>query len=868
MDSNIDPSIAEQEVFHVPALPDHSHKDDREDLPNVFRLNEYVAEHLSHNDLRQEETGSTAAAALNMIQYGFDSVLSDPHQHHQHHQQTANHSTDFPDLSHAHGEFDLPTHLPIQRQSRTLTTPVQGRPSRVAPVARDFVTVVPYNPNEKPKRLGRPRKHNSIQNLNLPEDNSALNVNESMVSKFRFDFLPVEGPGSRGGKMGSRRTPRGRIVSNRMNMGLGPVEDLNEVESKGRRTRRAATPKTESPVPKPADNSLTDELINEFSAGQSEPVDIHGVEKGELKQAVMPQNSASVSALDLQENNKKLKLDTLEVVKQYASRTGPSKKKSLFDQATSITGVISNKNKLTRLLPGPLVGLNYSLYDDNLLRAKANESSVKEKVALGFPVAIAPHAQDIMRLISFLNKYKDVVFGKEIYYIGPKDFEIGLSLTRYTQTNHEDEFVNFKDIGNEQYDPNFISPLMTLLFCKLLKLVLNKKKDISTKSQAGAISELKSLVSVLGLPKEWINSDDITQIPLLEGKKGSEEDDQTGVFSEKIIYNEPIILYNPFKDPEFEKHGLKGLDPDDRLIMLRTLMEWSLTLSETLKLYMAENTQYQDIDGERSTYYVARSVLKGFKHTEDVANEAEAKLAKRSNNKKEEDSIELKYVDPTSDPLAHALRWRTDEMFIGDGGFNIGRFYLCRMADGTGGGLTSLKRMQSVFTNFRELRDIPSSFKLYVEDVHQMLVEDLFKFGVEFDESGNEVMRGKVASGCNWYEVASNADEINKFIEHLTLKLELVQPVLQKQITSLRNFLTLLSPLITYQESVSIPIQTNSGESSEKIGRSTRKKEINYSDFDNAAKMQVSDDDELGEYVDDIDEEILEPDDEDDDYLE
>lgn len=125
--------------------------------------------------------------------------------------------------------------------------------------------------------------------------------------------------------------------------------------------------------------------------------------------------------------------------------------------------------------------------------------------------------------------------------------------------------------------------------------------------------------------------------------------------------------------------------------MLRTLVHWALSNSEIIKKEMTLNVQKQDMPGDKETYYAARSILYGFKNAQDTKTAAEAKLAKR---KSEE---EVRYIDPTSDPKAHTLNIRLNEQIAGDIGFGIGRFYLCRMADEYNGGLSSIKKMNTVW---------------------------------------------------------------------------------------------------------------------------------------------------------------------------
>ena len=61
------------------------------------------------------------------------------------------------------------------------------------------VKLVSYDPDSKPPRLGRPRR-NITNTLAPPESSSSKNYNEAVMSKFRLDSQPIEGPGSRGEK--------------------------------------------------------------------------------------------------------------------------------------------------------------------------------------------------------------------------------------------------------------------------------------------------------------------------------------------------------------------------------------------------------------------------------------------------------------------------------------------------------------------------------------------------------------------------------------------------------------------------------------------------------------------------------------------
>ena len=98
------------------------------------------------------------------------------------------------------------------------------------------------------------------------------------------------------------------------------------------------------------------------------------------------------------------------------------------------------------------------------------------------------------------------------------------------------------------------------------------------------------------------------------------------------------------------------------------------------------------------------------------------------------------------------------------------------MADDYNGGLASVKKMSSIWSGPAELSGpLASTFKLYVQDVHQMLTESLAASGVEFNEDGEEVAPAITETDESeyWYEVASNSIELQEFIHFLDSRLSL-----------------------------------------------------------------------------------------------
>lgn len=691
------------------------------------------------------------------------------------------------------------------------------------------IKVVQYTPDEKLRRLGRPRV--TVSGPVANEDSSSENLERATYSKFRFDELPVDGPGSRGGTT-PRREPKGKVT--------GTHKQRQQQQSISK-FFQSDKPKAEKP--------------------EKECKSLNTPEKEETKKEPSSESEKLVSTP---------KSKTPTSPKRKAKSTPPPAKKtktrakprSLSSKVThtSRTTVINNRHKITRQLPGPLLPLHYDIYDDNTLEANENQASSNEKICLGFPVRKNSYAGDIVYVIAFLNKFRDILY---IYNIGPQDIEEGLSL------------------GQEDGNNSYVSPLMELLYCNLLTLILNRKKPIQPTSQANAISELKSMLPTLGLPKQWRQDQIVVTVKVSPKDFEDPVDPNNSQVLQSEIYKNstpPPSSRNPFLSPDFEKNGLKGIkDPIDRLIMIRCFIQWSFLVSNTVKNYITQSTQAQEILGDKDTYYGPRSILKGFKNTDDVRKEAELRMSKRkSSTTNPEDT---KYVDPTSDPLQHSMRLRLDELVVGDIGFHIGRFYLVRMADDTNGGLSSIDRMKYIWSNkSSEIAILPSQFKLYVLDVHSMLTDSLADYGVEFDSKGNEVEQ-PVKGVEHWYEVASTTNELEQFVIFLEQRLGLdgqeqneneisKTSMIYRPLLNLRNYLSSMLSLLYKQEEARL----DSGKS-----RSSRRKDINYSDVDASRRILSATNDEeedLDQFVDDddayeeFDEEIDHDDGEDDDYSE
>lgn len=774
---------------------------------------------------------------------------------------------EFMDSHHTEGKTTLAALKMIDLQSLD-AVPASSLDETVPPAT----ILVQYNPHEKQKRLGRPRKHLEGRNVPDPDTLSSENLEKLTVSKFRFDERPVEGPGSRGGDPAHARKRKGQITEsntlkkrkqallnftkdgdsalvgllaeNKAESDANEVEEIEDdevIDDNGDGEEIAAN------VAEPRDANGEGENVAEIIGktvksesvnGEIEPdtdtTPTHG-EKSPKETSIpagRARTAARKKAMDEAKAKKQQEVE-LEQLEEQRKRPTPKKPKTKkaapekplkvkkltlnFKQPPSLTTIVRQKNRVTRTFPGPLVAVHFDLYDDNIMTAEANKMTLTEELALGFPVQNNPFLADIIYIILFLTKFRHLV---DVGPIGPEDVERGLGL------DVDDGYAK-------------VSPLMDQLFRKLLALVLNRKKPILLSMQRTAIQELRSQYIALGLPDEW--RDDtmargVSNVPCDPDLDHVDPSKPKVESSENYEYLAPLEKLNPFLHLEFYEYGLQGIsEATDRLVIIRTLMVWSMSASNLVKAHMVNVVNNQDVAGEKDTTYGSRAVLKGFSQTSDLKREIELKMSKKSKSLAKPSIPDLdsasRYIDPTSDPTLHPMSLRLNDFLVGDCGFRIGRFYLVRMADSSAGGLGSLEKMKSVVNDVASVRSsIPSSFKLYVEDVHSVLKESLRVEGLEFDEEGKEVQSiATYDDSKHWFVVASKTEELSAFLELLGKRLGLVTgeeniislgSLSHKPLLHMYRYLSHIFPLLEEYERLNI---NGAGEL-----RSSRKKKIDY----------------------------------------
>lgn len=649
--------------------------------------------------------------------------------------------------------------------------PTATVPEKSEPIATDL-NPIEFDPDSKPVRSGRPRP-TALAPVSVDES-SVSNLEHLTVSKFRLDLRPVEGPGSRGGDPTVVRRKRGLVQSSEgLRKRVQSTLDFSRGSDDGHVvvTGREASDAT----PQNGENEENHDDITE--AGTAAPGFVENSEA---------QNGDSVKQEpELHQQNDKLKQE------DAVAKPAPRKKRG--KKPASRTTIVREMNRVTRTYPGPLVAVHYDLYDENLFGTDTHAAAASQPLALGAEVKPAPYAADIILILAFLTKFHRIV---NFDAIGPQDLEDGLAL-------------------HDTSDESTVSPLMAKLFLRLVAVALNRKKPLPASGLKRAIQELRAVYLSFGLPAEWRDDTNvrITTPTACDVVLDHVDKSKPAVGpSENYEYHTPMELHNPFLVPEVEEVGLDALQPHDRLVFLRCLCIWSLSALNTLKTHLVKVVNNQDVPGEKDPVYGSRAVLKGFSNTVELKKELESKISKKSkytgNGTPDGDSIS-RYIDPTSDPTKHPMALRLNEFLIADCGFHIGRFYLARIADASGGGLASVDKMKAASKDASGVRaSVCSQFKLYVEDCHSMLLDALHVHGVEFDLEGNEVPPPpKCDERKYWLEVASNTTELVTFIDLVGQKLGFFGPgeipptsLAYKPLLHMHQYLDTIFPLLQQQE--------------------------------------------------------------------
>lgn len=229
-----------------------------------------------------------------------------------------------------------------------------------------------------------------------------------------------------------------------------------------------------------------------------------------------------------------------------------------------------------------------------------------------------PYAGDIVKLMSFLNKFYQF-FDPELLNLSFQDFEVGLDLypddSLGTASGTVDETMQ-RTLLYQDYIPVkevvACQDKMNLLFLTLLRLTFStsKSNDIqkthqpqatlnqlksSKKLFANLVGQLRSNAKEWGYPREW-RSESIKSEDFLKPKSklfDVDEDNEPvdpknpDILTKNIYtwhHHEPLALdEDPLQTPELERNGVLALEPQDRIILLRALIDWCAAQSPKIR---------------------------------------------------------------------------------------------------------------------------------------------------------------------------------------------------------------------------------------------------------------------------------------------
>ncbi|CCK69319.1 Ioc3p KNAG_0C02070 [Huiozyma naganishii CBS 8797] len=465
---------------------------------------------------------------------------------------------------------------------------------------------------------------------------------------------------------------------------------------------------------------------------------------------------------------------------------------------------------------------------------------------------MVPYAGDIIKIMSFINKFS-VLFGSDLLGLSFQDFEIGLDL--YPGASSGSFMGVYSDMKQKYVLYQDILPIkdviasqdkVTLLFVTLLKVVYAKEKDIGEplelqdvkpfpkKAVKSTLEKLQTDAKEWGYPMEWrafANIDRKTPI-----NKHFEHDDTVPVDTKvphilcPNIYDWPSNApledeQNPLKTPELADKGILALQPNDRVIMLRALVDWCVTQSiqvhnqihhlSHLKFEPEFGVQTQHvprylIDGDKSTFLLfkklchlvqnrleIRSKKKHYKKLlrQGKQPELQKKLdtikeikdaLQKADDPEQEDRLLTSFYDkwvsvfegelhdnPLANPFANEVyQLRCQEFFIGRIP-HMGDFYLPRLHS------YGSDAKISTFTDLRTLNDILQKFQegVYNSDT---LFENFgqnmsSQFKVLYHDTPSlvrDVNKGVSTHGkVYWYEVCHDLKTLQEFIELIDLKI-------------------------------------------------------------------------------------------------
>ncbi|EDO14588.1 hypothetical protein Kpol_295p4 [Vanderwaltozyma polyspora DSM 70294] len=499
--------------------------------------------------------------------------------------------------------------------------------------------------------------------------------------------------------------------------------------------------------------------------------------------------------------------------------------------------------------------------------ALTNEEFIKENGLINndftskLKSKLIPYAGDIIKVMSFINKFH-FVFSTELINISFQEFEIGLNLypEEYDENTLTDEKPALYENNLPPKDIIIAQDKMNLLFLTMLKLLfLPLKTDNqphlhrpyasmnNIRSKEAFVKLVRSLrysVFGWGLPKEWrinnatINSESYKNQENMDDSEeeikpelanssstpslldNSEKSSDNAQNEEELQYGMQILENIPVFNPQLAKIGILGLEPRERIILLRAMVDWCTAHSPKIHNEIYRLTHFKKepafgvptqhasrflIDGVELTYlqfeklcslfikrYERKHKRKGQKGQLDAAKKEELerkmivlkeiqdilKVCPKEEKQKTSVSLYNKWIEifegdindnPLSSPFEDELyKIRESEFFVGRMP-SVGDFYVPIMS-------TYFDR-NSPLSLYKDIRNLNKLFKRFSKDntetnslLKHMKESNSKDFRLFFyDTYGvvNDLINNSTSDKTYWYEIANNSETLKNFIQTL-----------------------------------------------------------------------------------------------------
>ncbi|KTB18511.1 ISWI one complex protein 3 [Nakaseomyces glabratus] len=486
---------------------------------------------------------------------------------------------------------------------------------------------------------------------------------------------------------------------------------------------------------------------------------------------------------------------------------------------------------------------NIPLYNSELRNQNAKISRLKNE-----NMKAVPYAGDILKIMSFVNKF-NYFFVNELQSLSFQDFEIGLDLYPDPLINTGKEiqrlyadYIPVKEVVGCQDKMNLLLlTIMDLLFRPVEterepQVEWSDLKSTSKKTFQSYIEKIRLYAPEWGYPKEWRKN--ISTETLMKPASSTFEKDDIGpavdqkhkeILTPNIYQwpaNEPIdIDQDPLQTKGLQRTGILALEAKDRIVFLRTLVDWCCSYSPLLHHEIYILTHYKrDPPFGIQTKHVPRYLLQGldetFSYYKKLCNLVQSRLEIRSKKKHvkkqmkegkndeivhrleilqklktqmkgktEDEKLKLmieNYDDwekvfkgetpenPLSNPYEDKIyKLRSEEFFIGRVP-HVGDFYLPRMQTyeymSSMNTYTDLKTLDNIFNTFESKKYNP--FTLFENDSPFMSSNFKILFHDKIALIQDVISGADMTEKNYWYEMCYDSETLLKFIDFIDQKIQ------------------------------------------------------------------------------------------------